>query len=126
MLQPITEDVKKQAEQRIRNHSSCTSRRREENCTKRLWKICRIQKIESNRILGFRAESHGTIVGRYLENKQYHVHMHEQRYTQSDMEEYDTTALERKSYEASPKDKRVTTETNAWSHSPLKKDPATP
>ena len=38
----------------------------------------------------------GTMVERYLTDEQYQKRMHEQGYTQADMEQFDRTALERK------------------------------
>ena len=37
-------------------------------------------------------QNHGTIVERYLEDKQYQERMHEQGYTQTDIEEFDRVA----------------------------------
>ena len=64
---------------------------------------CRITKTQdSERLLGFR-EKHkcGTIVERHLEDVQYQMRMHEQGYTQSDMEEFDRIANEKGNYAAS-------------------------
>ena len=46
--------------------------------------------------------NYGKIVERYLEDEQYQMLMHEQGYTQSDMEEFDRTATDDRNYVATP------------------------
>ena len=46
----------------------------------------------------------GTIMERYREDEQYRMRIHEQGYTQPDMEEYYRKALERKNYVATPEE----------------------
>ena len=68
-----------------------------------LWKLCRITKLKKckKRLLEF-LEKHkcGTIVERHSEDEQSQVRMHEQRYTQSDMEEFDSIASENRMFVA--------------------------
>ena len=40
----------------------------------------------------------GTVAEPYLNNEHYQMRIHEQGHTQSDMEEFDRTAVERKNY----------------------------
>ena len=47
----------------------------------------------------------GTIVERHLEVEQYQLGLHEQGCTHSDMEEFDSIAMERKNYVAVPEEK---------------------
>ena len=44
----------------------------------------------------------GTIVERYLTDEQHRKRMHDKGYTQTDMKEFDRTALEKKKYVATP------------------------
>ena len=46
--------------------------------------------------------NYGKIVERYQEDEQYQMLMHEQGYTQSDMEEFDRTATDDRNYVATP------------------------
>ena len=57
---------------------------------------------------------------RNFEDEQYQMRMHEQGYTQSDMEEFDGLAMEKKNFVP----KRGVT-TNVRSYSPIKEEAAT-
>ena len=46
--------------------------------------------------------NYGKIVGRYLEDEQHQMLMHEQGYTQTDMEEFDRIAHDSREYVATP------------------------
>ena len=105
MQQGITGEVKKQAEQRI--NSRCTMyvtgihnlalKKTQKGST--LWKLCRIAKTEKKArdYLGSaKKQIYGTIMERHLEDDQYQRRMNEQGYTQSDMEEIDRIASEKK------------------------------
>ena len=50
--------------------------------------------------------NYGTIVERYLNDEQCQKHMHAQGYTQTDIKEFDRTALERKNYVATLEERR--------------------
>ena len=69
-----------------------------------LWKLCRIAKtLKQARDYFDSAKEHnyGIIVERFLEDEQYQMRMHEQGYTQFDMEDFDRMANEERNYVAS-------------------------
>ena len=64
-----------------------------------LWKLCmqnhkKTIKKTRDYLESAKKHNYGTIVERYMEDGQYQMHMHEQGYTQSDMEEFDRVAHE--------------------------------
>ena len=77
--------------------------------SRRSGKSAESQKLKKTRDSLDSAQKHkcGTTVERYFEDEQYQRRMQEQGYTQSDMEEFDRLALERKNnYVATPEERR--------------------
>ena len=102
MLQGITEKVKKQAEQGICSGFIKHSKKAKDYLDSEQKHYC------------------GTIVDRYLEDKHYRVRM------QTDMEEFDRVANEKKDSHLLLLKKGVTTETNTRSSNTTMEEAATP
>ena len=64
----------------------------------------------------------GTIVERYLEDKQYQLRMHEQGQTRSEMEEFIDRTANAKHDHVAPSTERLTTVTHTMSYNPTKEE----
>ena len=132
VLQGITEEVKKQAEQRISGrfimcvpgvHVSI------ENIPKGVHTVENLQNRKNSKRAKVYLDSAqklncGTIAEGHF-NEQYRTRMREQGYTQTLMEESNRIALERKNDVATPEE-RPTTETDTRSCNPHMEEAATP
>ena len=107
-LHGITQEVKKQAEQRMNSRfimytswhwripKGVDVKETLQNHTKK-----KLQKARDY-LNSTMKHNYGKIVERYQEDEQYQMLMHEQGYTQSDMEEFDRTATDDRNYVATP------------------------
>ena len=131
----IAEEVKKQAQQRINSRNIMFDPGIQNLALKisqkwsTLGKLCRITKTsEEHATTWIPQKKHNcrTIEKRYLEDEKYHMRMHEQRYTQSDIEELDRIASANKGFTTRVLQNGLTTETNTRSYKPIKEEAATP
>ena len=137
MPQGITEDVKKQAGQRINSrfimyvlgiHKSALKKTQR---GRRFGNSAESQQLQRSRDSA-KTHNYGTIVERHLEDEQYHMRMHELGYTQSKMEHFDRTALERKNYVANPekrrcyRDQHSVVQTQSWRRQQRREDQTIP
>ena len=117
-LQGTTEGVTKQAEQRINSRFIMYVPRGHNLAMKKIPRSRRFWKSAEG-------SGYGTIVERFLEDEQYRMRMHEQGYTHSDMEEFDTIASGT-GFTSLLLTKGVTTETNTKSCNPPREEATTP
>ena len=73
-----------------------------------LWKICRITELKKARdhLGSAKKQNHGTIVERYLEDKQCRMRMVDQGNTQTDVVDFDRKALGQKNYAPTLEERR--------------------
>ena len=114
MAQGLTEEAKKQAEQRISSpfimyvlciHDLASKKTKS---GRHCGKPTESQQLKRAKDDLDSAQKHncGTIVDRYFEDEQFQKRMHEQGYTQSEVEEFDREALKRKNYVATHGERR--------------------
>ena len=96
MLPGITEEVKRQAQERISSHARKILKGVDLMQTPQNHK--KNSKEQETTWIPQRKHNCGTIVVRYLEDEQYQKRKHEQGYTQSDMEEFDRITNEERIY----------------------------
>ena len=126
MLQGITDEVKKQAEQRISRYIMWVSGIHDLvlkilTGSDAMDNLKNAQKLKWTENYSAHQHNCGAIVDSYLNDEQYQNGMQEQGYTQTKMKQFDRRVVERKNYE-----KGLTTETNTWSCNPTKEEAATP
>ena len=135
MLQGITDEVKKQAAQRIssRIHDIRPWHARF-NFEEKPWGADALENLKNRKKLkrakDFLDSAHNhncrTIVERYLNGEQYQMRMDEQGYTHTNMEYLDRAALGRKNYVATPEEKSYYKDFKTRSCNPIKEEAAAP